>query len=631
MVAGYFMPGQGESFEYDDLQRRKRLADAMIMQGSDFSPVQSWTQGAARLAQALSGSLQREYAARLGQQAAADYNKKMSPITAALMGGGGPAPSASPMPARTAAAPSGDSMATLISSESGGNWQAQNNAVGAGGQRGHYGRLQFGHARLEDAKRAGVIPQDVTPQQFMANPEMQKAVEAWHFSDIDNRIATGPASRAIGTSINGVPVTPEGLRAVAHLGGVGGMNRFVQSGGQYNPADVNGTTLMEYMRRHGGAAPAPTQVAQAPGVPPGPVASDAPPMAYAPGQQAISAAMPQTGPVPPPAPRGQQLTQNFMQPPPPAPQPTGNVQAAMMAILSDPRFSPQQKAQAMQMYQMGQRDEGLTTVDLGDRVALMNRRGQVVREMPKTRDGADWQIVKDNDGNPIARFNARSGTTEPLSGTGLPQGGTKSPTVQRIKQPDGSEVAVQWDSKGGEDGKGAWVPLNAPQGGNPVANPKLTEVQSKDVGFYNRGASILPRLEKQDKALTDSFSALGGKIPVVGNFLKSDAYRQAEQTGRELLAVILRKDTGAAVTDSEMQLYSNMYLPQPGDDASTIRQKQEGRKTAIEGIRMGLGTAEILFRQREALDAARRGGGQTEAPPAEPKVRRYNPATGRIE
>jgi muramidase (phage lysozyme) len=175
-----------------------------------------------------------------------------------------------------------------------------------------------------------------------------------------------------------------------------------------------------------------------------------------------------------------------------------------------------------------------------------------------------------------------------------------APTVQRVKQPDGSEVAVQWDKT-----KKTWVPLDAPAGGNPVANPKLTEVQSKDVGFYNRGQKLIPRLEAQDKSLTDAYSAAGGQVPLVGNYLKSDDYRKAENTGRELLAVILRKDTGAAVTPQEFEMYGSIYLPRPGDDPATIQQKRAARATAMEGLRMGLGTAEILFKSREAMEGAK--------------------------
>jgi hypothetical protein len=152
---------------------------------------------------------------------------------------------------------------SLVRTESGGNWNALNNEVGAGGTRGHGGRLQFGQARLADAARAGVIPQ-MTPQQFaQASPQVQQAAENWHFSDIDKAIDSSGAAEMIGQSIGGVPVTRDGLRAVAHLGGAGGMQKFVQSGGEYNPSDSFGTSLMDYLGTHGGGTRSGgTQVAQ---------------------------------------------------------------------------------------------------------------------------------------------------------------------------------------------------------------------------------------------------------------------------------------------------------------------------------------------------------------------------------
>ncbi|RDJ20127.1 hypothetical protein DWF00_16590 [Bosea caraganae] len=153
------------------------------------------------------------------------------------------------------------SPASLINSESGGNWRAQNDAVGAGGQVGHFGRAQFGQARLQEAAAAGAIPQGTTPQQFMTSPELQQRAERWHFGDIDNFIAQNGLDKMVGQQVAGVPVTVEGMRAVAHLGGKEGLRKFIATGGQYNPADDNGTTLRDYLARHqsGGYA---TQVAQ---------------------------------------------------------------------------------------------------------------------------------------------------------------------------------------------------------------------------------------------------------------------------------------------------------------------------------------------------------------------------------
>ena len=127
----------------------------------------------------------------------------------------------------------------LIQRESGGNFGARN-------KQGYVGRAQFGEARLADAKRAGVIPAEATAEDFRLNPDMQEAAENWHFSDINNFIDSTGLSSMEGKSINGVPVTREGMVNVAHLGGKGGLQKFISSGGRYNPADANGTRLSDY-------------------------------------------------------------------------------------------------------------------------------------------------------------------------------------------------------------------------------------------------------------------------------------------------------------------------------------------------------------------------------------------------
>lgn len=141
----------------------------------------------------------------------------------------------------------------LVKAESGGDFAADN-------EMGYVGRGQFGEARLTDAKRAGVLPPDVTLDQFKADPGLQKAVESWHVQDVNNYIQDRGLGAFVGKEINGVPVTPQGLLAVAHLGGKGGMEKFVKSGGRYNPKDANGTSLMDYLAlaagTEGGTMPA---------------------------------------------------------------------------------------------------------------------------------------------------------------------------------------------------------------------------------------------------------------------------------------------------------------------------------------------------------------------------------------
>lgn len=159
--------------------------------------------------------------------------------------------------------------ASLVKSESGGNLRARNNVRGAGGHIGHFGRGQFGVARLQDAKRAGVIPAEMTPDAFMESPEAQAAVEQWHVNDIRGFIQNEGLDRVIGQTVGGVTMTPDGMLAMAHLGGKGGLKRFIETNGGYNPADANGTSLRDYAQMHqGGGQPQGqgVQVAQAGGM-----------------------------------------------------------------------------------------------------------------------------------------------------------------------------------------------------------------------------------------------------------------------------------------------------------------------------------------------------------------------------
>ncbi|SER18936.1 hypothetical protein SAMN04244573_03057 [Azotobacter beijerinckii] len=141
-------------------------------------------------------------------------------------------------------------------------------------------------------------------------------------------------------------------------------------------------------------------------------------------------------------------------------------------------------------------------------------------------------------------------------------------------------------------------------------NTKLTEQQSKDLVYYSRGNEANAQLAQQGDALTARSSGERGAVrgvvdtmirgaPWVGdssvaNTLVSTERQQAEQSGRELLASILRKDTGAAITDQEMAIYGRMYLPQPGDSEEVLNQKAEARTRALESIRNGMGSAQQL-------------------------------------
>ena len=154
------------------------------------------------------------------------------------------------------AAPEPVSDPGLARMESGNDFRAKN-------AQGYVGRMQFGPKRLIDAKRAGIIPADMSSESFRGDKEAQKATEAWHFADINNFIDKSGLAAVEGKSIKGIPVTRQGLINVAHLGGKTGLKKFIADPVGYDPADANGTRLSDYLAMAsneggvGGATPVP--------------------------------------------------------------------------------------------------------------------------------------------------------------------------------------------------------------------------------------------------------------------------------------------------------------------------------------------------------------------------------------
>lgn len=197
--------------------------------------------------------------------------------------------------------------------------------------------------------------------------------------------------------------------------------------------------------------------------------------------------------------------------------------------------------------------------------------------------------------------------------------------------------AGQWNPGGASESTGA---------GGAGGGLKLTEGQSKDLVYLRRGSEANKLLETLANNMTAGHGQQGAMrgaadvflrgLPGVGdstavNSLVSSERQQAEQAAKEFLSAVLRKDTGAAITSQEIDIYGHTYLPQPGDSPQVLQQKARAREIALEAIATGLGP------ERAAMAAPTAGAvfwGQSPAPagPASAGARRrYNPATGRIE
>jgi hypothetical protein len=144
--------------------------------------------------------------------------------------------------------------------------------------------------------------------------------------------------------------------------------------------------------------------------------------------------------------------------------------------------------------------------------------------------------------------------------------------------------------------------LGDPKGAAKIMNKEddLKEHQTKDALWSER----MMRSEVNLRGIERQYQGAAGQgspaskinnfwpdTGIVANMTNSQSFREYQQASREWIAAMLRKDTGAAVTETEWKLYFPTYFPQPGDSPQVIEQKRAARMAAARGLREASGPA----------------------------------------
>jgi hypothetical protein len=155
----------------------------------------------------------------------------------------------------------------------------------------------------------------------------------------------------------------------------------------------------------------------------------------------------------------------------------------------------------------------------------------------------------------------------------------------------------------------------APVTGTPLRGKgtALTESQGNATAYGLRmreANAILEPLENAGKTNTGLIKGVvGGTVgltPLIGDKLEdvsgsifnalprilgglSPEQQQVAQARINFITAILRKESGAAIGRDEFATAEKNYFPKPGDDAATIAQKQQARKTAIRAMEIQAG------------------------------------------
>ena len=181
------------------------------------------------------------------------------------------------------------------------------------------------------------------------------------------------------------------------------------------------------------------------------------------------------------------------------------------------------------------------------------------------------------------------------------------------------EEAAKYGAAAGQFGPdGRFYPVDPPSGLSIKTNPNgtfsfeqgagvgssgpanLPETQSKSVTYATRARGALADFEPVAEQLISRKEGLLEIFPLgLGREYQDPLYQKAQAAGTEFLQAILRKDTGAAITQEETEQYGKVYLPQPGDSPTALAQKKAARKRAAIALEAGM-TADAMI----ALEAA---------------------------
>ncbi|ENC2564510.1 DNA transfer protein [Escherichia albertii] len=149
---------------------------------------------------------------------------------------------------------------------------------------------------------------------------------------------------------------------------------------------------------------------------------------------------------------------------------------------------------------------------------------------------------------------------------------------------DGSEEAGKLNQPISGDGI---KPISLPQAQSII--DKANEGSKKAAGFALRLKDSMDSMNQLSKSIDPKRVALINRSlgdGTIANLSLSPTEQQYMVNARDALYAILRPETGAAITLPEMQEYSKMYLPQPGDSKAateTKMRKMQGQYNSLRG------------------------------------------------
>ena len=129
----------------------------------------------------------------------------------------------------------------------------------------------------------------------------------------------------------------------------------------------------------------------------------------------------------------------------------------------------------------------------------------------------------------------------------------------------------------------------------PKAIPVAGSSADRPTDSEYKAAGFATRVENAN-AVIDTFESTGAALSgavekFLPNPMKDSDRQQLEQAQRNFVNAVLRRESGAVISDQEFENAAEQYFPQPGDTQAVIDQKRQNRMDALDALRQAGGRA----------------------------------------
>ena len=126
----------------------------------------------------------------------------------------------------------------------------------------------------------------------------------------------------------------------------------------------------------------------------------------------------------------------------------------------------------------------------------------------------------------------------------------------------------------------------------------LKESEGGAVVYAGRMRQAENDLRLVEREGTDFMQKIYSNAPFnLGNYLTSPEFKSYDQARRNFVNAVLRRESGAAIAESEFENANLQYFPQPGDTQQVVDQKRRNRELAIRLMEAGAGEGTAYARQ----------------------------------